>query len=376
VPQKSDPIQDAGEVALRQAQGQALCHKIKIKPKTQARAPAVHNFCDFKISSHLSGGFFIGEKKMNRRNTSKVEVIAAILGCAEKLGRVPIVAELIQHERIDRVEIRKHFGNYAAALEACNLEVPERGRKLEMGRLFEDWAGVVRQLKKLPTVFEYEQNSSYSEKPLSSRFGTWSQVPGALKLYAEKSGLATEWSDVMQLVEEQRSGASGKLGGHFERSPERSLGRSLERSLDGGPDGLPGGGPGGGLSGGLGGQATLSAMVCAVSGENRPVYGMVIATHAHVYAPTNESGVVCLFGAMAGQLGFMVLRIQTEFPDCEAIRLVAPGRYQLVKIEFEYESRNFLKHNHDPEGCDLIVCWEHNWRDCPVEVVELRGKIG
>jgi hypothetical protein len=301
---------------------------------------------------------------MNRRNTSKVEVIAAILGCAEKLGRVPTVAELIKYERIDRVEVRKHFGNYTAALEACNLEVPERGRKLEMDRLFEDWAGVVRKLKKLPTVFEYEQNSRYSERPLSSRFGTWAQVPGALKLYAEKNGLAPEWSDVMHLVEEQGSGASGKLGGRFESS--------LERSRDGGPNGLSDGG----LSGGLGGQATLSAMVCAVSGERRPVYGMVIATHAHVYAPTNESGVVCLFGAMAGQLGFMVLRIQTEFPDCEAIRLIAPGRYQLVKIEFEYESRNFLKHNHDPEGCDLIVCWEHNWRECPVEVVELKGKIG
>jgi Homing endonuclease associated repeat len=301
---------------------------------------------------------------MNRRNTSKVEVIAAILACAKKLGRVPTVAELIRHERIDRVEVRKHFGNYTAALEACNLEVPERGRKLEMDRLFEDWAGVVRKLKKLPTVFEYEQNSRYSERPLSSRFGTWAQVPGALKLYAEKNGLAPEWSDVMHLVEEQGSRASGKLGGRFESS--------LERSRDGGPDGLSDGG----LSGGLGGQATLSAMVCAVSGESRPVYGMVIATHAHVYAPTNESGVVCLFGAMAGQLGFMILRIQTEFPDCEAIRLIAPGRYQLVKIEFEYESRNFLKHNHDPEGCDLIVCWEHNWRECPVEVVELRGKIG
>jgi hypothetical protein len=112
-------------------------------------------------------------------------------------------------------------------------------------------------------------------------------------------------------------------------------------------------------------------MVSAASGASQPVYGVVIGRCAHVYAPTNESGVVCLFGAMAEQLGFMVVRIQTEFPDCEAIRLVGKDRYQPVKIEFEYESRNFLKHNHDPEMCDLIVCWEHNWAECPLEVVEL-----
>jgi hypothetical protein len=203
---------------------------------------------------------------------------------------------------------------------------------------------VVRKLKKLPTVFEYEQNSSYSEKPLTTRFGLWAQVPSALKLYAEKHGLVGEWRDVMELIEGQGIRSSGSLGGS--------------------------------LRGSLGGGATLSAMVSAASGASQPVYGVVIGRCAHVYAPTNESGVVCLFGAMAEQLGFMVVRIQTEFPDCEAIRLVGKDRYQPVRIEFEYESRNFLKHNHDPEMCDLIVCWEHNWKECPLEVVELRGKIG
>jgi hypothetical protein len=271
---------------------------------------------------------------------TRQKVTAAILTCVKKVGGVPTIAELEKNTGVDRVEIRKHFGNYKAALEACNLEVPERGRKLEISRLFRDWAEVVRKLKKLPTVFEYEENGSYTEKPLTTRFGIWSQVPGALKLYAEKHGLAGEWRDVMELIEGQGSSSSG------------------------------------GLKGRLGGGATLSAMVSAASGASLPVYGVVIGRCAHVYAPTNESGVVCLFGAMAEQLGFMVVRIQTEFPDCEAIRLVGKDRYQPVRIEFEYESRNFLKHNHDSEGCDVIVCWEHNWKECPLEVVELKGKIG
>jgi len=54
--------------------------------------------------------------------------------------------------------------------------------------------------------------------------------------------------------------------------------------------------------------------------------------------------------------------------------LVVP-RGSIYQIEFEKESRNFLKHGHDPNGCDLIVCWEHNWPECPVEVLALRDVI-
>jgi len=38
------------------------------------------------------------------------------------------------------------------------------------------------------------------------------------------------------------------------------------------------------------------------------------------YAPTNEAGVIFLFGAMARELGFAVTLVQAEFPDCEAMR--------------------------------------------------------
>ena len=44
-------------------------------------------------------------------------------------------------------------------------------------------------------------------------------------------------------------------------------------------------------------------------------------------------------------------------------------------IEFEHESRNFLKHMHPVKGCDLIVCWKHNWPECPLEVVELSRAV-
>ena len=34
-----------------------------------------------------------------------------------------------------------------------------------------------------------------------------------------------------------------------------------------------------------------------------------------------------------------------------------------------------LKHLHSAEDCDLIVCWSHNWPECPFEVLELRRAV-
>jgi hypothetical protein len=53
------------------------------------------------------------------------------------------------------------------------------------------------------------------------------------------------------------------------------------------------------------------------------------------------------------------------------MRRVEPGLWQKSRIEFEKESRNFLAHMHPAAHCDLIVCWKHNWKECPVEVLEL-----
>ncbi len=105
---------------------------------------------------------------------------------------------------------------------------------------------------------------------------------------------------------------------------------------------------------------------------DRPTYGSSLVRGPLAHGSANEAGVVFLFGALAVQLGIVVMRIQSDFPDCEAMRRVDDDRWQNVRIEFEYESRNFLRYEHDPAQCDLIVCWSHNWPDCPCEVVELK----
>lgn len=94
------------------------------------------------------------------------------------------------------------------------------------------------------------------------------------------------------------------------------------------------------------------------------------------HEPINEQGVVFLFGMVAHDLGFLVEAVGVPFPDCRAKRLVKGGHYVEVDVEFEFRSRNFwIGHGHDPKACDLIVCWEHDWPDCPIEVLELKSAI-
>jgi predicted transport protein len=93
-----------------------------------------------------------------------------------------------------------------------------------------------------------------------------------------------------------------------------------------------------------------------------------------VYSPTNEQGVVFLFGKVAEDLNMYVEEIKTGFPDCIGRRFTGRG-WELVAIEFEFKSSNFESHGHSPEDCDVIVCWEHDWPGAPMEVIELREVI-
>jgi len=75
--------------------------------------------------------------------------------------------------------------------------------------------------------------------------------------------------------------------------------------------------------------------------RDRPIYGPPLTELSLSHGPSNEMGVVFLFGMMARELGFVVTHVQSEFPDCEAMREVDAGQWQRVRIEFEFESRNF-----------------------------------
>jgi hypothetical protein len=320
--------------------------------------------------SHLTGWLFLflpGEQ-----DVTKQQIIDAVRDCTDKLGHVPSHNELTKMTLVSRKQVRWHFGTYTRLLRECRLERQGGGVKLDMDALLRDWAGMVRDLKKLPSLTEYEHLSKYSTSPLLYRFGVWAQIPFGMKQYIQEQGRAEEMKDVLEVIEAQardvrpgktlrarrqgpndtdRAEKHGPGEGPVDLKPNGADGPESQRR---GPDDLTGGWESGEQErpekGGYGSLMRFGPMVCA---------------------PTNEQGVIFLFGAMAEDLGFVVLKMGTGYPDCEAFRVVNGDRQERVKIEVEFESRNFLKHLHDVKKCDLIVCWRHNWPECPLPVIEL-----
>lgn len=110
---------------------------------------------------------------------------------------------------------------------------------------------------------------------------------------------------------------------------------------------------------------------------SRRIYGDLLGFKSLSRAPVNEMGVVYLFGVLHEVFDLEIESIQSGFPDCIARRRIGNGRWEELRIEFEFESKAFLVHGHDPSQVDIVVCWYHNWRECPsdIEVIELSSLI-
>jgi hypothetical protein len=269
----------------------------------------------------------------NRISMTKEEVLATINECAGRIGHVPSLPELTKLTKVRRRAVFTHFGSYTRALHACGLERQGPGYEVSPRSLFLDWAAVTRSLGMAPSMGDYGLKGRYSVRPFLRCYRGWRQVPAGMLEYAKKEGLEGEWGDVLDIITRYTE-AGGKRGW--------TSGAALEKprmALD------------------------------------EPVYGIPLMHPALSHGPTNEMGVVFLFGTVAQELGYKVMRLQSAFPDCEAMRRVGPERWQRVRIEFEFESRNFLAHMHPAAHCDLIVCWTHNWKECPVEVLELKKVV-
>jgi len=95
-----------------------------------------------------------------------------------------------------------------------------------------------------------------------------------------------------------------------------------------------------------------------------------------VYEPVNEQGVIFLFAKYHKELGIEYIEgIQQGFPDAFGRRKIGKTEYEPVDIEFEFMNLDFKNHQHDPNQCDIVVCWEHNWSQCPLEVIELKSTL-
>ncbi len=284
---------------------------------------------------------------MKKSTVTKQQIIDGLQLCFRKLKRIPKIRELRRMTGIQGFEVRKKYGTVRAAMKAAGLAPRGVGYTATTEELLMEWARLARKLGRLPRTADLPAPNIASTTPYFRRFKLWTRVGFCFRRFAETQGIAEQWQDVLEMV--KRSDRTVAL--ELEDGEAQKQDRKSEPHR-------------------IGGRTTRVR-------DDRPLYGAPLGLPEMAYAPVNEAGVMFLFGAVARRLGFQVHRIQTEFPDCRAVQEVAPERLQAVRIEFEYASKNFLAHGHDPNRCDVIVCWIHNWAECPehIEVIELSKAV-
>ena len=265
----------------------------------------------------------------------KQEVLDAIREAAQELGRAPSRSEFKGKSGMTEYQVLKHFPSWREAVHAAGLEADSANVRLSDEQLLSEWGEFVRRLRQIPTRDKYRREGRYSPGVFERHFGPWSTIPERFRTFAHGR---SEWADVLALVPPQRLALPAATAPIVTEHPGRIQHSKL---------------------------------------EGRPTYGNPIDFRGLRHEPVNEQGVVFLFGMVARELGYMVEAVQAGFPDCEAKRQVESGKWQRVRIEFEFDSRTFRDHGHPSQGCDVIVCWRHNWPDCPaeLEVLELRSII-
>jgi hypothetical protein len=245
---------------------------------------------------------------------------------------------------IPEADIFRIFAHWEDVVRAAGFDFRPPNRYIQPQKLLEDWGAVTRRLQRLPSKSEYRIEGEYCKQTFARHFAGWHSVPGAFLKFAKGK---PEWADLQALVpvlikKERRA----KPSAHCRRRAKPPI---QSRKPHGSRWGR---------------QA-----------RRGPIYGDPLDFGAMRNAPVNEAGVMLLFAMMAARLGFIIEAAHANFPDCEARRKTSANEWRPVRIEFEYESRNFRDHRHNPAGCDLIVCWNHNWPECPVEVLALRDEI-
>ena len=269
--------------------------------------------------------------------TDRQQILGSIAAIARRLGRSPSLSEFLSRARISEHRVSQFFPRWNDAVRAAGLNPQTRNVRLEDSALLEDWGETVRRKRKIPTRRAYLLEGKYDHRTIERRFGPWSSLPAVFRNFAKSK---PEWADVLALlpVHKQKEKPAAN-----ENSPSSIPPNKIQHAQF----------------------------------QDRPTYGNPIDFRGLRHEPVNEQGVVLLFGMVAKELGYMVEAVQTGFPDCEAKRQIGPERWQRVHIEFEFESRNFRDHGHPSTGCDVIVCWRHNWDQCPgqIEIVELSSVI-
>ncbi len=259
--------------------------------------------------------------KKRSSSFSDQELLDVLVSLSKRLKKDKItMADLEKYTDFNRGLYKRRFGTWNETIIKAGLN-PSKLISVTDEQILGDLQIIHNSLGRLPTKEEYNDKGTFSSALIQRRFGGFHKAYEKLDAFVNKFG-------------------------------EKEL---LKYS-----------------------KPTLGKLKPLQPKKKREVLGEPIKFREMLNAPINELGVVLLFGLVAKDLGFIIDGVKQGFPDCIARRRMGNTRkYQQVSIEFEFESKNFKQHKHNPNECDIIVCWKHNWAGCPsdIEVIELEEEI-
>ena len=262
--------------------------------------------------------------------TSREELIAAAQALAAKKGTSRLgCGEFIRATRFTTHHVYRHFRNWGDLCAEAGLESSAVNTRIDDQAVFRAMRDAFLACGGIVTREEFLRQFRYSAAVIGRRFRNWRDALVEFAAWAREHAPDFPHHDA--------------LAAHIAHMA------ALSRS------GPPAGPP----------WPSHGSRAC----------GEALGFRGLAHAPVNEFGVIFLFATVADDLGYSVETVAAEFPDCMAKRRVAGDRWENVRIEFEFRSRSFRAHRHPEDGCDVIVCWEHDWADCPLEVLELKSAI-
>lgn len=302
---------------------------------------------------------------------TKDEIQQKLLETAQKLGPSFKATDFERLTSIDYHAVSRIFGSWHDAMISVGLEPVTSRRNITKPDLIAQAKILAAKLgKNTLTITDWRGKGICDDGVIRRRFGSWSNFLKECGLEIgnpqdiSNDGLLSEMGRLHNLLGKKVSPGDMDSKGTFSSSTYIRRWGSWQNAwacyLDS-PYSQP--------------SRNLQE-VCEVSLLGKPQFGEIINVPGMLHAPVNELGVIYLFALASKKLGFNIEAVQADFPDAIAKRRL-PGQkhWETVRIEFEFKSKHFKKQNHPIKGCDLIVCWEHDWKECPLPVLELSKMI-
>lgn len=273
---------------------------------------------------------------MTTQEAKRQKIIEAIARVAKEKG-----ASILSREEFSaatRISLRgiyQYFDGWRDACEQAGVSAHVQNVRVDDAVLFDDMRRVFVEYGGICTRTKFDKLAKYSVDTLKKRYGAWPNILATFREWLIAESIDFPYMDSLP------TGV-----------PDTTVANGSDKSL-----------------------MTRTAYLVPTQPGKGPTYGAFLNFRGLQHAPVNEQGVVFLFGMVCHELGFVVELVRTGFPDCEAKRCIDTRRDTWVRVRIEFEFKAANAKVHPRSGCDLIVCWENDWPDCPVEVIELKTAI-